>query len=66
MQFMLVRLTLRWNEDFLFVGCRAALSANGIERVALNVFGSNTIAQKLYKSMGFRATQIQMARDLGS
>ena len=40
------------------------LKEAGITRVALNVFGSNDPARRLYESMGFRVTQMQMARDL--
>jgi ribosomal protein S18 acetylase RimI-like enzyme len=38
--------------------------ALGIERVTLQVFGHNTLAQSLYEKMGYRATNIYMAHDL--
>lgn len=36
----------------------------GFDSVALNVFGSNTIAQALYRSLGFAVTSIGMHKDL--
>lgn len=40
------------------------LLAKGYSRVSLNVFGNNGVAIKLYESMGFNITQIQMSREL--
>ena len=36
----------------------------GFDSVALNVFGSNTVAQELYRSLGFAVTSIGMQKDL--
>lgn len=36
----------------------------GFGSVALNVFGSNTVAQTLYRSLGFAVTSIGMHKDL--
>jgi ribosomal protein S18 acetylase RimI-like enzyme len=36
----------------------------GCDSVALNVFGSNTAAQTLYRSLGFAVTSIGMHKDL--
>jgi ribosomal protein S18 acetylase RimI-like enzyme len=36
----------------------------GVHRVALHVFGENTVAQALYRKMGFRPTNVLMAKDL--
>lgn len=49
------RLTMRAAEDF-------AKSQNGT-RLALNVFGPNTIARKLYGSMGYNEMAIAMYKD---
>jgi ribosomal protein S18 acetylase RimI-like enzyme len=37
---------------------------DGFSTVALNVFGSNAVAQTLYRSLGFRVTSIGMHKDL--
>jgi ribosomal protein S18 acetylase RimI-like enzyme len=37
---------------------------DGFGSVALNVFGSNTVAQALYRSLGFAVTSIGMQKDL--
>jgi ribosomal protein S18 acetylase RimI-like enzyme len=39
-------------------------SARGIGRVELNVFGGNEVARKLYRSLGYVETSVQMAKDL--
>ncbi len=49
------RLTMQAAEDF-------AKSQNGT-RLALNVFGPNTIARKLYGSMGYNEMAIAMYKD---
>jgi ribosomal protein S18 acetylase RimI-like enzyme len=36
----------------------------GFGSVALNVFGANTVAQTLYRSLGFAVTSIGMHKDL--
>jgi ribosomal protein S18 acetylase RimI-like enzyme len=36
----------------------------GIDRVELNVFGGNEVARRLYRSLGYVETSVQMAKDL--
>ena len=36
----------------------------GITRVSLNVFGGNEVARKLYRSLGYVESSVQMAKDL--
>jgi ribosomal protein S18 acetylase RimI-like enzyme len=36
----------------------------GISRIGLNVFGYNTVARRLYESLGYRETAIRMLKDL--
>ncbi len=36
----------------------------GISRLGLNVFGYNTVARRLYESLGYRETAIRMLKDL--
>ena len=36
----------------------------GLNRIELNVFGGNTIARNLYRSLGYVETSAQMAKDL--
>jgi RimJ/RimL family protein N-acetyltransferase len=36
----------------------------GIGRIELNVFGGNHVARKLYLSLGYAETSVQMAKDL--
>jgi len=38
--------------------------SRGIGRIELNVFGGNEVARHLYRSVGYRETSVQMARDL--
>jgi RimJ/RimL family protein N-acetyltransferase len=38
--------------------------ALGIGRIELNVFGGNEVARKLYLSLGYVETSVQMAKDL--
>jgi ribosomal protein S18 acetylase RimI-like enzyme len=38
--------------------------ARGIGRIELNVFGGNDVARKLYRSLGYAETSVQMAKDL--
>ena len=37
---------------------------NGVNKLGLNVFGSNTVARTLYESAGYDITQIQMSKQL--
>ncbi|MDP9250357.1 MAG: GNAT family N-acetyltransferase [Chloroflexota bacterium] len=39
--------------------------ARGLGRIELNVFGGNEVARRLYRSLGYRETAVQMAKDLG-
>ena len=36
----------------------------GIPRVSLNVFGGNSVARGLYRSLGYRETSVWMAKDV--
>ncbi len=38
--------------------------ALGIGRIELNVFGGNEVARKLYLSLGYVETSVQMGKDL--
>jgi len=38
--------------------------AEGIGRIELNVFGGNEVARKLYLSLGYVETSVQMGKDL--
>ena len=38
--------------------------AQGIGRIELNVFGGNAVARKLYVSLGYLETSVQMGKDL--
>jgi ribosomal protein S18 acetylase RimI-like enzyme len=38
--------------------------AQGFGRIELNVFGGNEVARKLYRSLGYVETSVQMAKDL--
>jgi ribosomal protein S18 acetylase RimI-like enzyme len=38
--------------------------ALGIGRIELNVFGGNDVARRLYRSVGYVETSVQMAKDL--
>lgn len=40
------------------------MKQRGIFRIALHVFGHNLRAQNLYRSLGYRPTNISMAKDL--
>ena len=40
------------------------LIIRGVDRLGLNVFGHNTVALRLYESMGFSMTSQQMAKTL--
>jgi GNAT superfamily N-acetyltransferase len=40
------------------------LAGRGVDRVGLNVFGSNEIARRLYESSGYQVTQQQRVRSL--
>ena len=37
---------------------------NGVNKLGLNVFGSNKVARKLYESAGYDTTQLQMSKNL--
>jgi ribosomal protein S18 acetylase RimI-like enzyme len=39
--------------------------ARGIERIELNVFGGNTVARNLYRSLGYAERAVSMGKDLG-
>ncbi len=41
-----------------------AARRRGLNRIELNVFGGNTIARNLYRSLGYVETSAQMAKDL--
>jgi ribosomal protein S18 acetylase RimI-like enzyme len=36
----------------------------GIDRVALNVFGRNTVARRLYQSLGYEENAVAMSKNL--
>ena len=36
----------------------------GIPRIALNVFGGNTVARRLYQSLGYAENAVSMSKDL--
>ena len=38
--------------------------ALGIHRIELNVFGGNTVARNLYRSLGYVERAVQMGKDL--
>jgi ribosomal protein S18 acetylase RimI-like enzyme len=38
----------------------------GIERIELNVFGGNTVARGLYRSLGYVERAVSMGKDLGA
>jgi ribosomal protein S18 acetylase RimI-like enzyme len=42
------------------------LARRGVTRLALNVFGDNTAAIRLYESLGFRTTSQQMAKSVAA
>jgi ribosomal protein S18 acetylase RimI-like enzyme len=44
----------------------ARVSARGIERIDLNVFGGNQVARALYRSLGYRETHVGMSKVLPS
>jgi ribosomal protein S18 acetylase RimI-like enzyme len=52
------RATMRAAED--------DLARRGVFRLALNVFGQNTTAIRLYESLGFRTTSQQMAKSIAT
>lgn len=39
--------------------------SRGLARIELNVFGGNTVARTLYRSLGYEERAVAMARDLG-
>ncbi len=39
---------------------------NGLNAIALSVFGDNDVARGLYMSLGYRATSVQMRKELGA
>ena len=39
---------------------------HGVSILGLNVFGTNTVARKLYESSGYSITQIAMSKKLGA
>jgi len=41
-----------------------AAREHGAEKLGLNVFGHNTVAQNLYRSLGYETTAINMAKPL--
>lgn len=42
----------------------AVMRSQGITRIALNVFGDNAVAQRLYQRVGYRAAAITMVKDI--
>jgi ribosomal protein S18 acetylase RimI-like enzyme len=38
--------------------------ARGLPRIALNVFGGNTVARNLYRSLGYVESAVHMAKDI--
>ena len=40
----------------------AELAGRGVTRLGLNVFGTNTVARRLYESMGFTVDAVQMSK----
>lgn len=42
----------------------AVMRSQGVKRIALNVFGDNTVAQRLYQRVGYRAAAITMVKDV--
>jgi ribosomal protein S18 acetylase RimI-like enzyme len=40
------------------------MRSQGIIRIALNVFGDNAVAQRLYQRVGYRAAAITMVKDI--
>jgi len=38
--------------------------ARGLGRIELNVFGGNAVARRMYRSLGYVDTSVQMAKDL--
>jgi RimJ/RimL family protein N-acetyltransferase len=42
------------------------LAPLGIERIDLNVFAPNQIARRLYEKQGYRVTNYQMQKEIGS
>lgn len=40
------------------------MRSQGVKRIALNVFGDNAVAQRLYQRMGYRAAAISMVKDI--
>jgi ribosomal protein S18 acetylase RimI-like enzyme len=43
----------------------AELAGHGVSRLGLNVFGHNTVARRLYESLGFQVASQQMTKSLG-
>ena len=39
--------------------------ARGLDRIELHVFGGNDVARRLYRSLGYVETSVQMGKDLG-
>jgi ribosomal protein S18 acetylase RimI-like enzyme len=42
----------------------AEARSHGLPRIALNVFGGNTVARNLYRSLGYAESAVHMAKDL--
>lgn len=40
------------------------MRSQGVKRIALNVFGDNAVAQRLYQRVGYRAAAISMVKDI--
>jgi len=52
-----------YGRDLMLAACEEARRL-GCTRIGLNVFGGNDVAIRLYQSLGFRTTQMQMSKSL--
>jgi ribosomal protein S18 acetylase RimI-like enzyme len=48
----------------LMLAAEQELTGRGVPRLGLNVFGDNTVARRLYESLGFAVTSQQMVKAL--
>ncbi|MFG2037029.1 GNAT family N-acetyltransferase [Dactylosporangium sp. NPDC048998] len=48
----------------LMLAAEEELKARGVTRLGLNVFGPNTVARRLYESLGYEPTALQMSKEL--